>query len=260
MTMFKDFIKLNKLGSVIIAVLLGLFTILNIAFFSIYGIVTNSIHPVSQKWGSILQLLSTATRMMVVIIGAAMFIVAMITFIGKSRTLLLTHRGRSYYLKIQLLIITVSSFIVSVLFLISNGVEALNLSHMSFEYNIPNIVFINTKEVILIISIFCSYIAVYYLVMYAIDIFANSVNRYQSIAKRNVDLLMFLVRSWLIGWCSVMLFLSPEAVYEVYGNPATKLVTLDTLFIKEFGVFVIVMLMVVVIVDYMCYFKKKVIV
>lgn len=266
MTMFNDYLKLNKLGVVVIGILIAVDLVCEFILVIIHRI--NQVHPLGFDH-TLINILSRAIPAFTMIITLAivglLFALALKTVIGRNRNLLLMYRMRGYYLKFQLAIISCSAVISGLL--ISMWILSNSLTNAMFEAGRAGITAWPSLQVVtqgvhplIIVSIFCGYISVYYLVVYTIDIFANTSNRYNSISVRNLVVGRFLVRAGLIGLFSMLLYLSPEQYRLSYSSPYRSLIVINSSYIQGFLGLVVIMLMIVIIVDYMCYFKKKVIV
>lgn len=262
MTMFKDYWKLNKLNVIVLAILLGLIIILSglsilaasvdkIRYFH-YNYITSFI-PVILLYGYVL---------MFGLFCLGLFATAIKTFVGRNRLFIMMQRGRSYYLRLQLLIASVSALIVAILATIVILILKLYFYTQIFELNYipPFDVYSGEFTILVPIVIGCLFILVYYVVMYLIDIFSNTSLRYQGMAKRNIAVAKFIVRTLLIGGLTFYIFISSENLRVMYESPYINLFTQKSPYINSTIVLVIIVLVPVLIVDYMLFFKKKVLV
>lgn len=259
--MFKDYWKLNKLNVVLITSLIVAITVASILIvgFASADKTTNFSNslvayiPIITLYGNIALL---------GLLSLTLLITAIKTFVGTNRQFILMQRGRSYYLKFQLLTISLSSLLVGV---ITAGVMILfslyiytNISQI--DYIPPFKVYSTDFSLLFPLVISCIFILVYYVIMYLIDIFSNTSLRYKRMAVRNLAVMSFILRTVLIGGLTFYVFIATENLRVAYESPYFKLIAQNSPYINCTIVLVVMVLVPVLIIDYMVFFKKKVLV
>lgn len=255
--MFKDYRKLNKLGLIIILLAFVIFIISYAMFVSNENKIL--ITPLDKLY-SIQSITSSINTFAFVVIVGALFFVSIKTFWGKNRNLLMMYRSRSYYLKMQFVVVFLSALVSTILY----GVIQLTGNYYSLgsipRYKIPFELIFYDYTKYTIVLFFVAYIILYYFIMYTIDIFANTDGRYKSILNRNMRVVGFIVRCIAIIVLTYYFTFSADIVGPLGNNPATQLMNFN--FYDSFGFMVgsAFVLMILLVIEYMCYFKKKVIV
>lgn len=261
MIMFNDYLKLNKLAVFITSCLLALFLTGNVLFLGLLKFHTITRFFFRNRWtAAIPGVFAIGLGILLGLIVIMLFVTAIKQFIGKSRKLILMHRGRSYYLKFQLLTISISAVIITSCLIIYRAVMV-TYDYVYGLFVMPPLGQVTDVGIIIPVFALCGIVALYYTIIYIIDIFANSKYRYQSIMKRNIAVFKFIIRVVIIAGSSFYLFISFEGFRVSYDNPYQHL--LGPIYTDTIPWFVILMfigLAVAIIVDYMCYFKKKVLV
>lgn len=256
--MFKDYRKLNKVPFVLNFILLIMFIVLQIVFV-ILMIMNNGY----EEYSTINQVIYVIDLVLNLLLGLniiGLFISALKIFIGKSRSILLTYRNRSYYLKMQLIVASCSALVSSMLYLIWQCTHVIYINNVNFSKKIPLGMFINEVNIEYMINIFCLFMLLYYFSVYIIDLFANTNYRYRSLTQKYGQVLIFFIRCSLIAILGFMLYLSPETFALNYQGPHVMLINSNITELNNTFLLIPVMLVIVLVIDYMCFFKKKVIV
>lgn len=259
--MFNDYLKLNKLAVFITGCLMGLFLIGNVVFLGLLKFHAVTGFFFRNRWTiAIPDVFTSGLGILLGLIAIMLFVTAIKQFVGKNRYLILMYRGRSYYLKFQLLTISVSAVIITIC-LTMYRVVIVGYIYVFDSVVMPLFRQFPGNVIGILISILCGIIALYYAIIHIMDIFANSKYRYQSILKRNIAVFKFIIRVAIIVGSSFYLCISFENFRVSYDNPYQHL--LGPLYTDSTPWFVILMvigLAVAITVDYMCYFKKNVLV
>lgn len=262
MIMFNDYIKLNKLAVFIISCLLGLYVVASVVFVGLIKMHTvNQLFYANRFTAQIPGMFLIGLVIIALLLAVTLFVTAVKQFLGKSRNLILMHRGRSYYLKMQLLLITISSVIVTSCYIILSAVGS-TYSYALPSVQMPPLVVVTVGlDPLFIALLLFGFIALYYVVVYIIDIFANSKYRYQSMVARNLAVAGFMVRAVVILVSGSYLFLAANQFRVPYNSDYVDLLG-NSINLMNYNIIILffISLTVAIVVDYMCYFKKKVLV
>lgn len=260
--MFRDYWKLNKLNVIVLTILLGLIIILSALTILAASVDKQTYFWVNRITTFIPIVLLYGNVLMFGLFCLGLFATAIKTFVGRNRLFIMMQRGRNYYLRLQLLIASASALIIVILTTIVILILKLYFYTQTFELNYipPFEVYSNGFTIIKPIIIGCIFILVYYFVMYLIGIFSNTSLRYQGVAKRNFAVVKFIVRTLLIGGLTFYIFISSENLRVLYESPYINLFTQKSPYINSTIALVIIVLVPILIVDYMLFFKKKVLV
>ncbi len=261
MIMFKDYWKLNKLNIIVMGILLGLIMITS----CLIVVAASCEEAISYKsWlvSYIPIILLYGNLALAGLLSLTLFVTAIKTFIGTSRQFLLMQRGRSYYLKLQLLSVTLSSLVVGTLATIVIILFRLYfyVNETGLDFIPPLKVYTSDFSLLLPVIVTCIFILVYYLIMYLIDIFSNTNLRYKRMSVRNLAILRFILRTVLIGGLTFYIFIAAENLRVLYESPYSRLITQNSPYINSTICLVFIILIPVLIIDYMVFFKKKVLV
>lgn len=264
MTMFKDFIKLNKLSSFFIGLLLALFYGGQLLFLLLIKVnLINELFNMNAITAMIPVIYVFSTMVTLVLLSATLFVSVVKTFAGNTREFILMHRGRSYYLKFQFLLISISGLLISCSFF------TFRIIYQTFGYidmfkatEFPPFKAVSfVIDPYFLIAIIVGTIALYYVVAYIIDIFSNSKYRYQRMLARNVAVLKFIIRVVLIAVLTINLFISAENFKIAYDNVYRNLLpSIGIRYIPGELLLLLIFITLVLIIDYIIYFKKKVLV
>lgn len=257
--MFNDYRKLNKLWLFTILIVFIIFIIAEGVFFYYFQKPLTGKRNQAETVSLIINISFNIGMYSFLGFVCGSFFIAIKSFWGKSRNLMMTYRNRTYYLQMQLLMITISALVSTGMFAVWKvGFNYLG-GYYNTGYNIPLNFEVNTYLLALSIIFFTLYMLFYYFIMYIIDIFANTDGRYKSILNRNLRVFGFIVRCFAILILTVYLNSSIFYFIDTYNQPADSLIYIELDYewtmIASFS-----LIMILLIVEYMSYFKKKVIV
>lgn len=263
MIMFNDYLKLNRASAFLVSLFSGLFLIVDLAFIGLIKIdAATDFFNTNLITAYIPFVLSMILMILLGTLALILGITAVKMFCGRSRNFILTYRGRNYYLKMQLATITSSVTIILVcvyIFLITNQLQYYGERYNTSKFP-PLAALISKYDIGTLFRVGLLMIMVYYFIMYIIDIFSNTISRYNRIIIRNFEILKFVIRVAVIGACGLTLFLLLESLYVSYMNPYRNLFVSSSIIPQGYITFALIMWTVTLIVDYMIFFKKKVLV
>lgn len=264
--MFKDYWKLNKISTIGSSVLIGLNLLLNAGLFIFLNyLVTHQATSFGERYYMFVNMINKILFLYLILI--ALFLIATLVrnSLGKVRQLLLLHRGRKYYIRYQLMFITLSAIISGLLvFISSTTILAYNVVTQFSEQSIttlpPADAFIISGNGLSGIAAGLAVIAIYYVIIYIIDIWNNMELKYQPRSKTYLKLASFIIRCVLICGSVFYLILSIDNLPVVYESPYFNLLS------QPYQGFTAIMLLgltvvtICLVIDYIVFFKKKVII
>lgn len=263
MIMFKDYWKFNKLlvmCSAALSLVFGLISIALIIFLNY--LIVNEATSFGNRYFSFERSIYIGLTAIVIIIISLLVATVIRNSIGKVRRLILLHRGRSYYLKFQLVISIMIGLVTVILFQIQFFVTTLydycgavkpTSLPMPYLYSSNLAIY---KSIIYGLLVIC----LIYIIVYIIDLISNTELRYQHPSKSYFKVSLFISRVLLIAASFGYLVISFDNITLDYNNGYRYLITSPYLFSTSPILLAVLTAMIVVVVDYIIFFQKKVIV
>ncbi len=256
--MFNDYYKLNKLNFFITIIL----SILEITLVAMFFIVLNSrLQMDTNTYFKVSRMVYSAVNAATLALVIHIFVSAVKSFVGRNRNMLITHRSRNYYHHMQLVVISLKAILIAIIIEIFKIVSAY-FGYMPAEttVDIPPLNYLYTFDIKNVITTIFLVIAIYYTVMYLYNIFFNTNYRYKNMLQKNIAIVGFLFRVFVIGFTSFMIFVS-SAYFQMkyYSDYSYLLISTNSIVGNHFGIMVFT-LMFALYVDYSIHFKKKVLV
>lgn len=264
MIMINDYLKINKLNMIITGIVLIIFGVLQFVHIVFAKLLVSGyfiIHPIQR---SFYEQVSTIIFVSTILISLLFISNILSIAIGNKRKLILIHYGKSYYIKFVLSITVLFSIVLL-------AILSINSCLNSYEYyaydiqgaEIGKVIDSMFKPIIdwgTNISLAVFFIIIVFSCIYLIDLFKNCDNRYNSIMIRNIRIIRFIFRYCLIWLCGFSLYLSSGLLPLNYENDYTKLIVQPSPYQTNYLTLIIVFITVTLIIDYYCFFKKKVLV